>query len=433
MNKFDAQIVRVAIDSVIPYANNTKKHPPEQIDKLASMIAEYGHDVPIVVDSDNMIIKGHGRLLACKKLGMTTIPVIVRADLTPAQAKAARIADNKVSESEWDMDLLRLELTELDELGFDLDLTGFEDFDLSEFDDTDVTTLDDDADLDDVPEPLAVPITKLGDVWLCGKHRLMCGDSTSIDAVDALMNGDKADMVFTDPPYNVKISGLGSAASENSIGRIHGEFKMASGEMSKDEFTDFLRAVFTCLIASSKDGSIHYVCMDWRHIQELTTAGEIYTELKNLCVWNKNNGGMGTFYRNKHELIFAYKNGTEKHTNNFQLGETGRYRTNVWDYPMVTSFSNGERGNEKLHPTVKPTQLVVDAILDCSNDGEMILDLFGGSGTTMIACEKTNRVARLMELEEKYCDVIVRRWQELTGKEAILESSGELFNALVDG
>jgi DNA modification methylase len=433
MNKFDAQIVRVAIDSVIPYANNTKKHPLEQIDKLASMIAEYGHDVPIVVDANNVVIKGHGRLLACKKLGMETVPVIIRADLTPAQAKAARIADNKVAESEWDMDLLRLELTELDELGFDLDLTGFEDFDLSEFDDTDVTTLDDDADLDNVPEAPVVPITKLGDVWLCGKHRLMCGDSTSIDAVDALMNGDKAEMVFTDPPYNVKISGLGSAASENSIGRIHGEFKMASGEMSKDEFTDFLRAVFTCLIAASKDGSIHYICMDWRHIQELTSAGEIYTELKNLCVWNKNNGGMGTFYRNKHELIFAYKNGTEKHTNNFQLGETGRYRTNVWDYPMVTSFSNGERGNEKLHPTVKPTQLVVDAILDCSNDGEMILDLFGGSGTTMIACEKTNRVARLMELEEKYCDVIVRRWQELTGKAAVLESSGELFNALVDG
>ena len=432
MNKFNAAIQHVAIDTVIPYANNTKKHPVEQINKLASMIAEYGHDVPIVVDANSVIIKGHGRFLACQKLGMTTVPVIVRNDLTPTQIKAARIADNKISESEWDLDLLKLELTELDELDFDLDLTGFEDFDFS-LDEDDATTLDDDTNLDDVPEPPAEPITKLGDVWLCGKHRVMCGDSTSIDAVDKLMADSKADMVFTDPPYNVKISGLGSANSENSIGRIHGEFKMASGEMSKDEFTDFLRAVFTCLISASKDGSIHYVCMDWRHIQELTTAGEIYTELKNLCVWNKNNGGMGTFYRNKHELIFAYKNGTEKHTNNFMLGETGRYRTNVWDYPMVTSFTNEERGNEKLHPTVKPTQLVVDAILDCSNDGEMILDLFGGSGTTMIACEKTNRVARLMELEEKYCDVIVRRWQELTGKEAVLESSGELFNALVDG
>ena len=428
MNKFDAQIIRVAIDSVIPYANNTKKHPPEQIDKLASMIAEYGHDVPIVVDADNVVIKGHGRLLACKKLGMETIPVIVRTDLTPAQAKAARIADNKVSESEWDIDLLRLELTELDELGFDLDLTGFDDFDLTIDDES---TIDDDADLDAVPEPPLVPITKLGDIWLCGNHRLMCGDSTNIDEVDTLMGGDKADMVFTDPPYNVKIVGLGSGTSKAGIGKIHGEFKMASGEMTKDEFTDFLRAAFTCLIASSKDGSIHYICMDWRHIQELTAAGEIYTELKNLCVWNKNNGGMGTFYRSKHELIFAYKNGTETHTNNFQLGQTGRYRTNVWDYPMATQ--TGENAESKMHPTVKPTQLVVDAILDCSNNGETILDLFGGSGTTMIACEKTNRIARLMELDEKYCDVIVRRWQELTGKEATLESNGALFNVLGDG
>jgi DNA modification methylase len=433
MKNFNAEIKHVTIDTVIPYANNTKKHPVEQINKLASMIAEYGHDVPIVVDADNVIIKGHGRLLACQKLGMTTVPVIVRDDLTPTQVKAARIADNKVAESDWDEDLLRLELTELDELGFDLDLTGFEDFDFSQFDDDDTTTLDDDADLDSTPEFPTEPVTKLGDVWLCGKHRVMCGDSTSIDAVNALMADSKADMVFTDPPYNVKISGLGSANSENSIGRIHDEFKMASGEMTKEEFTDFLRAVFTCLISASKDGSIHYVCMDWRHIQELTSAGEIYTELKNLCVWNKSNGGMGTFYRSKHELIFAYKNGTEKHTNNFMLGETGRYRTNVWDYPMVTSFSSEEKGNEKLHPTVKPTQLVVDAILDCSNDSEVILDLFGGSGTTMIACEKTNRVARLMELDEKYCDVIVRRWQDLTGKEAILESNGATFNSLNNG
>lgn len=427
MNK--PQIEQLKTADLIPYARNSRTHSDSQVAQISASIKEFGFTNPILIDNDNGIIAGHGRVMAAGKLSLETVPCIRLGYLTETQKRAYIIADNKLAlNAGWDAEMLALELSDLKELDFDLDLLGFDDDEITKLMAEIEPEFEPLTDDDQTPEPPVNPVTKLGDVWICGKHRIMCGDSTNFKDVENLMNSDVADMIFTDPPYNVKVSGLGSAASQNSIGKIHGEFKMASGEMSKTEFTDFLRAVFTCLISVSKNGSIHYICMDWRHIQELTSAGEIYNEFKNLCIWNKNNGGMGTFYRNKHELIFVYKNGTEKHTNNFMLGETGRYRTNVWDYPMVTAFANEERGNEKLHPTVKPAQLVIDAILDCSNDGEIILDLFGGSGTTMIACEKTNRIARLMELDEKYCDVIVKRWQEFTGKKAFLESTRVAFD-----
>jgi DNA modification methylase len=251
------------------------------------------------------------------------------------------------------------------------------------------------------------------------------------------MDGKIADMVFCDPPYNVRINniiGLGSIH--------HDEFQMASGEMTEQEFINFLTMVFKNLVAVSKDGSIHYQCMDWKHIFEIMVAGRTaYTELKQLCVWNKDNGGMGTFYRSKHELIFVFKNGTAAHMNNFELGQHGRYRTNVWDYAGMNSFSVKEQvktedgrqvsgTNEllKMHPTVKPVQLVADAILDCSLHSELILDLFGGSGTTLIACEETDRRCCMMELDPKYVDTIIRRWQKYTNQKAILESNQKTFD-----
>jgi DNA modification methylase len=287
------------------------------------------------------------------------------------------------------------------------------------------------------PEENARAISKLGDLWILGKHRLFCGDSTKIDDVKKLTDEKLADMVFCDPPYNVRINniiGLGSVH--------HDEFQMASGEMSEQEFIDFLSLVFKNLVAVSKDGSIHYHCMDWKHIYEIIVANRAaYTEFKQLCVWNKDNGGMGTFYRSKHELIFVFKNGTAKHTNNFELGQYDRYRTNVWDYSGMNSFSVKEQvkteegkqvagGNEllKMHPTVKPVKLVADAILDCSLHGELILDLFGGSGTTLIACEETDRRCCMMELDPKYVDTIIRRWQKHTNQEAILESNQKTFD-----
>jgi site-specific DNA-methyltransferase (adenine-specific) len=408
MNKFDAQIIRVAIDSVIPYANNTKKHPVEQIDKLASMIAEYGHDVPIVVDADNVVIKGHGRLLACKKLGMTTVPVIVRDDLTPAQAKASRIADNKVAESEWDEDLLRLELSELDELGFDLDLTGFDDFDLTLEDES---TIDDDADLNDAPEPPEIPVSKRGDVWLCGKHRVMCGDSTSTDDAEALMGGVLANLLITDPPYNVAYTG-GTADA----------LTIQNDDMSDGDFRQFLRDVYSTADAVMNAGATFYI---WHADSEgynfRGAAHDIEWKIRQCLIWVKSSLVLGRQdYHWKHEpCLYGWKEGAA------HFWGSDRTQTTVLEFDKPAR--NG------VHPTMKPVELFQYQIENSSPKGGVVLDLFGGSGTTMIACENSGRVARLMELDEKYCDVIVKRWQELTGKEATLESSGEKFSDLTDG
>lgn len=259
---------------------------------------------------------------------------------------------------------------------------------------------------DEFDEPLPVdPVTKPGDYYELNSHRLLCADSTDMHAVERLMSGQHAQMVFTDPPYNVKVKDIGG------LGKIkHEEFKMASGEMNKSRFTRFLEDVIMNLMKFSKTGSIHYICMDWKHVHELSTAGKLYQEFKQLIIWVKDNGGMGTFYRSQHELIFVYKNGRGKHINNFELGQTGRYRTNVWQYAGMNSVGNKERDELEEHPTVKPVKLVADALLDCSNKNGVILDLFLGSGTTIIASEQTGRVCYGIEMDEKYCDTIIRRY-----------------------
>jgi DNA modification methylase len=264
-----------------------------------------------------------------------------------------------------------------------------------------------------------IPITAPGDIYDLNDHRLLCGDARSPITVSLLMNGLIANMSFNDPPYNVKISGLGGGKTKHRSIGDHTEFKMASGEMSPDEFINFLQQLFTNLVSFSVDGSIHYCFMDWKHIYEISAAGRrTFKELKNVAIWNKDNGGMGTFYRSKHELVFIFKNGTGKHINNFMLGQTGRYRTNVWNYPMVTSFKNPNRHLEAgIHPTVKPIALVSDAILDCSNVGNIILDLCLGSGTTLLSSEMTGRICYAVEIEPKYCDLSVKRWIQLMIKE----------------
>jgi DNA modification methylase len=272
-------------------------------------------------------------------------------------------------------------------------------------------------------------VTRRGDIWLLGRHRLLCGDAQVRDDFTALLGTDRADLVFTDPPYNVKIDGnvcgLGSVR--------HREFAFGSGEMSSSQFTAFLTTTLGNAAALMRDGGIAFVCMDWRHMRELIEAGEqVFTELKNLVVWNKTNGGMGTFYRSKHELIFVFKQGTAEHTNTFGLGETGRYRTNVWDYAGISSIGAGRSEELAMHPTVKPVALVADAIRDCSRRGEIVLDCFGGSGSTLIAAEKTGRVGMLIEYDPLYCDTIVKRWEKLTGKRAKLESTGDDFEDVAE-
>jgi DNA modification methylase len=412
-------------EDLIPYAGNARTHSEKQIAQIGASIRQFGFTNPVLIDENGSIVAGHGRVAAAKQLAMTEVPTIALNHLTPAERRAYVIADNRLAElAGWDREILKIEfqaLAELD-LDFDLEITGFETAELDFLLEGDVA---DGEDPDDVlPEALPdAPVTQAGDVWLLGNHRLICGDAQLPETYATLMAEDRARMVFTDPPYNVKISGnvCGSGAIQ------HREFAMASGEMDQAGFTQFLANSLSSMSNFSVDGAIHFVCMDWRHIEELQNAGSgIYSELKNLIVWKKTNGGMGTFYRSQHELIFAWKVGTAPHINTFGLGSTGRYRTNVWEYPGVNSFGANQKDLE-LHPTVKPVALVTDAIKDVTRRGDTVLDGFGGSGTTLIAAERCGRIARLVELDPIYCDVICRRYAALTGDEAVLTETGESF------
>ena len=413
------------VDDLQPYAGNARTHSDKQIAQIAASIRLFGFMNPVLIDAADGIIAGHGRVAAAQTLGLTDVPVIKLAHLSEAERRAYVIADNRLAElAGWDRDILAIEfqaLSELD-LDFDLEITGFETAELDLLLDGPDT---DDADPDDDVSGIEMgpAVTKLGDIWVLGKHRLICGDAQNLDIYAALMNSDRARAVFTDPPYNVKIGGhvCGSGAIQ------HRELAMASGEMDEAGFTALLESALSEMANVSVDGAIHFVCMDWRHMPELQAAGDkVYSELKNLVVWKKSNGGMGTFYRSQHELVFVYKVGTAPHTNTFGLGDTGRYRTNVWDYPGVNSFGANQK-DLALHPTVKPVALVADAIKDVTKRGEIVLDGFGGSGTTLLAAERTGRIARLIELDPLYCDVICRRYEAITGQPARLDGTDQTF------
>jgi len=410
---------------------NARIHDKRQIKQIANSIDTFGFNVPVLIDQGRKIMAGHGRLLAAQQLGWQEIPTIEISHLTPAQQRAFAIADNRLTEnSSWDEQLLSQSLAELAslDLDFSLEITGFT---MAEID-LRIESLDPapetDDPLDSVPQENTGPqICQLGDYWQLGNHRLLCGDATNPDSYRILMAEHMADMIFTDPPYNVKINGHCTGQGQHT----HREFPMASGEMSVAEFTDFLSTVCTHLANNSKEGSLHYVCMDWRHAHELLAAGtKSYHELKNICVWVKDNGGMGSLYRSQHELVFVYKKGKSPHRNNVELGKFGRYRTNVWHYPGANSLSrsNQEANPLSLHPTVKPVALVADAILDCSARGDLILDPFLGSGTTLLAAERIGRVCYGMELDPLYVDMIIRRWQEYTGEIAVHQESGHSFS-----
>jgi hypothetical protein len=413
---------------------NPRVHSKRQIRQLATNIAKFGFNVPILVDAERKVIAGHGRLLACGELGIAEVPTLRLDHLTPAQARAFAIADNRLSEiASWDDQLLAEQLKELSllDLDFSLELTGFE---MGEID-LRIASLEDAPDPADDPAdavpvlPAAVPLSKQGDLWLLGEHRVLCGNALGPADFIPLMAEELAAMAFIDPPYNVPIDGHVSG-----LGAIHHRpFVMASGELDKAAFTTFLSQACRNLAAFSADGSIHFVCMDWRHVGELLAAGhEAYGELKNLCVWIKDNGGMGSLYRSQHELVFVFKHGRNGHCNNVQLGQFGRNRTNVWHYPGVNSFArNGDEGNLlALHPTVKPVAMVADAMLDCSARGDIVLDSFLGSGTSIIAAERIGRRCYGLELDPAYVDTTVRRWQVQTGGSARHAMSGRSFDDL---
>lgn len=423
----NAAVEQRPLADLTPFGRNARTHSQRQVDQIAKSIKRFGFVNPVLVDNEGRVVAGHGRIEAARRLGLTDVPVLSLGAMSDADRRAYIIADNRLAElAGWDRDLLASELGELQSLLGDIDFEciGFDQGELDAL----LSLGDDDGDaadlVPDVDEAMPV-VSRPGDIWVMGRHRLICGDSRDPAIFDRLMAGKKAAMVFTDPPYNVPVNGhicgLGSVK--------HDEFAMAAGEMSAAEFTAFLEAVLGNAARASRDGSIHYVCMDWRHMRELLDAGgAVYSEFKNLIVWNKDNGGMGSFYRSKHELVFAFKHGTAAHINNFGLGEKGRYRTNVWDYAGVNSLKKGRAEELAMHPTVKPVAMVADAIRDCSNRGDVILDAFSGSGTTLVAAEQTGRCGYAVEFDPKYVDVAVRRWQALTGGRAVLAGTCDTFD-----
>jgi DNA modification methylase len=406
-----------------PYARNARTHSPRQIRQIADSIARFGFTNPVLIDEAGVILAGHGRVEAAKHLGLDQVPCLRFDHMSAAEKRAYTLADNKLAlNAGWDEDLLADELKSLlaEDLDFDIGLTGFS---IAEVDHLiDGQAPEEPGDPADDRQPAEAPARCApGDLWQLGPHRLCCGDALDPATLAVLMEGDAAEMVFTDPPYNVPIEGHVSG-----LGKVrHREFAQASGEMSRAQFTEFLRKAFERLVENSRDGSIHFICMDWRHMAEMQEAAEgVYAELKNLIVWAKDNGGMGTFYRSRHELIFAFKQGTAPHINSFELGQHGRYRTNVWHYKGVNTLKAGRMEELALHPTVKPVAMIADAIRDVSRRNGIVLDLFGGSGSTLIAAHKTGRRARLVELDPVYCDRIIARWEAYAKDDAVQLACG---------
>ena len=412
----DLSVTKININQIKPYKNNPKLHNKKQVSQIVNSIKEFGFVNPILIDEDGEIIAGHGRYMAAQAMNMTNVPAIVLSHLSDAQKRMYRIADNKLTElGKWSPELLQIEFKELSVMDVDLDLeiTGFETEEIDRFVLGDFKKPN--------PKEEEIPVMtetdkkcKNGDIWQLGRHFLACGDSLKADPYANLMGDKRANMVLTDPPFNDSVADIGS------MGKIkHDEFVMASGEMSVTEFTNFLKTFMQHAKNYSVDGSLHYLFMDWRHILEISTAASsVYDEIKNICVWVKNNGGMGSLYRSQHELCFIYKNGKSPHTNNINLGAHGNYRTNVWQYAGANGSAEG-RENLKLHPTVKPVIMLKDAILDVTKRGDIVLDCFLGSGSTLMACEQTGRTCYGIELEPKYCDVVIKRYEQLNGDKAV--------------
>jgi 16S rRNA G966 N2-methylase RsmD len=431
----DLNVVYLACDDLVPDLRNARQHSDRQVKQIACSIESFGFNVPLLIDAKGQVVAGHGRLLAARRLGWSEVPTIRLDHLSEAQARAFAIADNRLTDnSTWDDALLAENLKVLSEMDliFDIEATGFT---MGEIDlriEGLANGTGRDA-ADEVPDQVAGPaVTQPGDIWHLGRHRVLCGNALEGDSYVRVLDGRQAALVFTDPPYNVPIQGHVSG-----LGTVqHREFAMASGEMSQAAFTEFLTTVCKLLAFHSTAGSIHYLCMDWRHMGELLAAGHgAYSELKNLCVWAKDNAGMGSLYRSQHELVFVWKSGTASHRNNVQLGQFGRNRTNIWSYPGVGSFGRGgEEGNLlALHPAVKPVAMVADAILDCSARGDIVLDPFLGSGSTLVAVERVGRVCCGIELDPVYVDIAIRRWQRHTGDTAVHAMSGLTFDDAARG
>lgn len=429
LERFVAKIEWRDPKNLPPAQRNARTHTDKQIAQIAASIEQFGFTNPVLIGDDGRIIAGHGRVAAAKHLGLDEIPVIRLDHLSAAERRAYVIADNRLAElSGWDHELLAVELQELSTiaLDFDVEITGFETAEIDVLLETCVQE-NDVADNFTTPEGIETPTTQTGDLWRLGDHRIICGDALDPCNFEQLMGDEHADVVFTDPPYNVKVDGhvcgLGSIRHRN--------FEMASGEMSEVQFTDFLQQSLKNHAEHCRNGAVIFCCMDWRHLFEVQTAArQAGLSTLNLAVWAKTNAGMGSLYRSGHELILVLKRGNAPHQNNVQLGRYGRYRTNVWHHEGANSIRASRRAELAQHPTVKPVALVADAIKDVSRRGDLVLDGFAGSGSTIIAAQRTGRHCCAIELDPGYVEVAIRRWQALTGEEAIHAESGLTFEQL---
>lgn len=430
------QIEHVELSKIHNYEKNAKKHDEDQISAIAQSIKQFGFNNPILIDEAGEIIAGHGRYAAAQLLNLDTVPVIRLGHLTEAQARLYRIADNKLSEKgKWDLDMLKIEINELEaltDISDELEITDTG-FDILEIDSLFVEKSKQDTNKPDeklnmvpyVPDDEIV--TKFGDIWTFdNKHRIICGDSLKEETYQKLMGDVLADQVLTDAPYNLSADSIGNS------GKIkHKDFAMAAGEMSDEEFSNFLQTVMQRCSDHAKPNALHYFWMDWRHsIHMLSAAQKVFPLFINLCVWAKGSGGMGRLYRSQHELCFVF--GNDKHyLDNVELGKHGRYRTNVWHYAGVNSFGP-HKGDQKFHSTVKPMEMFGDIMLDSTPRGGIVLDAFSGSGTTIIAAEKCHRIGYAIEYEPKYVDTLLRRYKETFGVDAVLEGDGRTYSELLE-
>jgi DNA modification methylase len=416
----------VDVNALKPLGRQTRKHPSAQVRKLGESLEQFGFVLPIVIDADQRVVGGWGLVLAARKIGLDEIPAVTVTDLDEAKLRLLRLALNRLGEeSSWDVGALKLEFSDVVQITSDIDLriSGFE---MGEIDVALSTAEGDEEDVLPAANESEPPITKPGDLWILGDHRLLCGDALVAESYVRLLGDDRAQMVFTDPPWNIPIAG-----NVSGLGAVkHDDFAMACGEMTETQFEIFLRTSLGHAAAYSDDGAIQFICMHWSKIKEVLAAADVYGELKNLCVWNKTNAGMGSLYRSKHELVFVFKKGIGPHINNIELGRIGRNRTNVWDYPGQNIFNGTAKSKLSLHPTAKPVALVADAIRDCSHRCGIVLDPFGGVGATLIGAEKTGRKARLIELDPRYVDATVKRWETLTGARAVkTNAAGTILEA----
>lgn len=423
----DLSITRRVVAHLEPSPRNARMHSEAQIHKLMRSVLRFGFVNPLLIDENGEVIVGHGRLEAAKRLGMKHVPTIVLSHMSDAEKRAYRIADNYLAEQAgWDEELRQIETAELVVLDYGLvEDIGFESAEIEIILDGPPEKKPKADPADTLPDAAVGPaVTRPGDLWILGNHRIVCGNSLERAVHVRLVGCSRVHIVFTDPPFNVKVDG-----HVGGLGRVkHREFAMASGEMSRAEFVAFLKTAFERMAEDAVDGAILFTCIDWAHLGEMLEAGyTVFDELKNIVVWAKTNSGMGSLYRSHHELIPVWKKGKAPHVNNIELGAHGRYRTNVWTYAGANTFRRGRMEDLASHPTVKPCALVMDALKDCSKPGNLVLDPFGGSGTTLIAAEKTRRHARLIELDPAYVDLTIRRWEKLTGRTAVHDETGLTF------